>query len=543
MRGAKSAKWAACAIVVAMAATACGGGSKSGNDDNAAVDPNGVFSYYNTEPQNPLIPTNTNEVGGHYMLTNLFRGLVTFDIKNKLMMANAQSVDTTDNQHFDIKLKPGWKFHNGETVTASSYVDAWNWAANVKNAQLNSSWFVDIKGYDDVHPDKGDPKDDKMSGLKVVNDNEFTVDLSHPVSTFKDRLFYDAFFPLPKAFYKDPKGFGEHPIGNGPYKMEGSWEHKVQLKVRKFDDYKGDDKPKNGGIDFKFYSKDDAAYADLLSDKVDIMYQVPNSEVGKFKDDLGDRSVSQPFGGNTNVGFPLYNDEWKKPEKAKVRQGLSMAIDRDTIAKTALKGSKEAATGLTPPGIEGYQANACGDFCKFDPAKAKELIKQGGGVPGNKLVITYNADGANKEWVDAVCNDIRQNAGVECVTDPKATFQESRQLITDKKLSNPFRMAWVMDFPNISNFIAEQYRTGAGANDMGFSDKGVDDLIQKADESKNIDDANKIYYQAEQKILQEQMPSIPLFVDHTVAGWSKRVKNVKFDYQRQAIWTDVEVKK
>ena len=43
--------------------------------------------------------------------------------------------------------------------------------------------------------------------------------------------------------------------------------------------------------------------------------------------------------------------------------------------------------------------------------------------------------------------------------------------------------------------------------------------------------------------LKDQMPSIPLFFDHTNAGYSKNVQNVKFDTFRQAIWTDVEVKK
>ncbi|GAA0391491.1 ABC transporter substrate-binding protein [Streptomyces luteireticuli] len=543
MRGAKSAKWVVGAIVVAMAATACGGGGSDDSGDKAEVNPDGTYTYYNTEPQKPLIPSNTNEVGGGYIVKNLFRSLVGFDEKNKLRMEAAESIDTTDNQHFKVKLKPGWKFHNGEAQTSKSFVDAWNWAANVKNAQLNASWFEPIKGYEDVHPKEGDPKTDKLEGLKVVNDLEFTIDLKQPVATFKEQLFYDAFSPLPEAFFKDPKAFGQHPIGNGPYMMDGEWAHKVEFKTKKFPDYKGDDKPKNGGVIFKFYEKDTSAYSDLVSDKLDIMYQVPNSMAGQFQNDLGKRAVSDVYGGNTAIAFPLYDKEWSKPEKVKVRQGLSMAVDRETIAKTALKGSKEAATGITPKIIEGYQDGACGEFCKFDPAKAKDLIKQGGGVPGNKLSVLYNADGANKEWADAVCNDIRQNAGIECVTDPKPTFQQARDLITDRKLSGPFRMAWVQDFPNIQNFISAQYRTKAGANDMEFSDKAIDELMNKADAAKSIEESNKLYAEAEKKIIQEHMPSIPLFTDKTLAGYSKKVQNVKFDSFRQAIWTDVEVKK
>ncbi|MFJ6747068.1 ABC transporter substrate-binding protein [Streptomyces sp. NPDC091266] len=540
MRGARSATWVVGAIVVALGATACGGGS--GSSDKAEVDPNGIYTYDDVEPQNPLIPTNTNEVGGGYILKNLFRGLVDFDAKGNLRNQVAESVESKDNKHFVVKLKKGWTFHNGEKVTASSFVDAWNWGANAKNAQLNSSWFTDIKGYEDVHPEKGDPKADKMSGLKVVNDNEFTIDLSHAVSTFKDRLFYDAFFPLPKAFYKDTKAFGEHPIGNGPYKQAGDWEHKVQFKVKKYAGYKGEDKPKNGGITFKFYSKEEGAYNDLVSDQLDVMYQVPPSMISKYKDDLGERSVDQMFGGNTTIGFPMYDKAWQKPEKAKVRQGLSMAIDRATIAKTVLNGSKDAADGWVPKVVKGYKANECGEFCKFDAKKAKALIKEGGGVPGGKMTIAYNTDGGNKEWADAVCNDIRQNAGVPCTAEPRATFQQLRSEITGKKLDSAFRMAWVQDFPNIANFISEQYRTGAGANDMGFSDKKLDGLLKQADEAKTPAEAQKLYGDAADS-LRDQMPSIPLFFDHTNAGHSNNVQNVKFDTFRQAIWTDVEVKK
>ena len=78
------------------------------------------------------------------------------------------------------------------------------------------------------------------------------------------------------------------------------------------------------------------------------------------------------------------------------------------------------ADGWVAKGVLGYQADACGDVTKFDPAKAKQLIKEGGGVPGNKITIQFNADGGHKEWVDAVCNSITQATGVECAGDAEA---------------------------------------------------------------------------------------------------------------------------
>lgn len=208
MRGAKSAKWVAGAAIIALAATACGGSdSDSGKDMNSGkADPNGILTAQLGEPQNPLQPANAKESQGSRVLRTIFSGLVDYEPgTGKLTYVNAESVTpNADSSVWTVKLKPGWKFHDGTTVTSKSFVDSWNWSANVKNNQTNSSWFQDIKGYEDVHPAKGKPKADKMSGLKIVDDNTFTISLTGPVSYFAYKLGYDVWAPLPESFFKDP---------------------------------------------------------------------------------------------------------------------------------------------------------------------------------------------------------------------------------------------------------------------------------------------------------------------------------------------------
>ena len=91
-----------------------------------------------------------------------------------------------------------------------------------------------------------------------------------------------------------------------------------------------------------------------------------------------------------------------------------MAIDRDTIIKQIFNGTRVPATGWVSPVVDGYKAEQCGEYCKFDPAKAKALLAEAGGYKGDKLTITYNADGAHKEWTEASCNSIKQTLGIEC---------------------------------------------------------------------------------------------------------------------------------
>ncbi|MQS13846.1 ABC transporter substrate-binding protein [Streptomyces kaniharaensis] len=532
------ARWVlAAATSVVLVATGCssGGGGSSSSDTSK------TFSYQSSEPQNPLQPANSNETGGGRIIENLFKGLVDYDPSTaKLRNQVADKIDTSDSQTFTVTLKDGWKFHDGTPVHAKNFVDAWNWGATTSNNQINSSWFSDIEGYKDVHPASGQPVTDKMSGLTVTDDLHFTIKLTNKVSYFEYKLGYIAFSPLPDAFFKDPAGFGQKPVGNGPYQFV-SWSHNQEVVTKTFPDYQGVDKPKNGGVIFKMYNTSEAAYADLQSNNLDVMDQVPPSALATYKNDLGDRAVDAPQGGIQNIGFTLYQADWSSPDKAKVRQGLSMAIDRDTITKTVLQGSRKPASAWVAEGVEGYKAGACGDFCNFDPAKAKALITEGGGVPGNKVTITYNADGGHKEWVDAVCNSIRQSTGVDCTGDPKPDFKTARTLISQHQLNGIFRTGWVQDYPLNANFLADIYRTGAASNDTGYSNPQFDQLSKQADEAASVEATVTGYQQAE-AVLPSGMPAIPLWYYRTNSGYSTKVQNVKFDSFGNPAWTQVEVK-
>ncbi|MFJ4676280.1 MULTISPECIES: ABC transporter substrate-binding protein [unclassified Kitasatospora] len=533
-------RWAlVSATSVALVATGCGSsgsGSGSGSSDTSKT-----FTYQSSEPQNPLQPANANETGGGRIVQNLFKGLADYDPSNgKLRMQVADSIDTSDSQTYNVTLKSGWTFHDGTPVTAKSFVDAWNWAANTGNNQINSSWFGDIEGYKDVHPDSGSPTTDKMSGLTVQDDTHFTIKLYNKVSYFPYKLGYVAFSPLPEGFFKDPAGYGQKPVGNGPYEFV-SWDHNSQVVTKTFANYQGVDKPKNGGVVFKMYTTAEAAYADLQSNNLDVMDQVPPSALANYKNDLGDRAIDSPQGAIQNIGFTLYQADWQGQDKAKVRQGLSMAIDRDTITKTVLQGSRKSATAWVAEGVEGYKSGTCGDFCTYNADKAKQLITEGGGVPGNAVKITYNADGGHKEWVDAVCNSIRQATGVDCSGDPKTDFKTARAAITGHQINGLFRTGWVQDYPLNANFLADVYKTGAASNDFGYSSPEFDKLANEADQAASIQDTATGYQKAEEQLAID-MPAIPLWYYRTNSGYSTKVQNVAFDSFGNPAWTQVEVK-
>ncbi|MEU8591001.1 ABC transporter substrate-binding protein [Streptomyces sp. NPDC048664] len=539
MRGANSAKWVAIAAVVALGVTACGGGSSDSGSSSKAVDPNGIFSYQSSEPQHPIQPANVMETGGGRITDALFSGLVEFDPKSgQLENLVAESIKQDDASHYTIKLKSGWTFHNGEKVTSHSFVDAWNWGANTKNAQENASWFSDIKGYDEVHPEKGAPKADKMSGLSTPDDSTIKVELANPAPYWEYKLGYSAFYPLPKVFFTNPKKYGQEPIGNGAYQFS-KWNHNQDFLVKAYKNYAGE-KPKNGGIDFKFYTTSEAAYKDATSDNLDVLDQVAPSGMGTYHQDLGDRAVDAPQNAIQTIAVAEYAPSIKGlKDRGKFMEGLSMAIDRDTITKTVLAGSRTPATSYVPPAVKGYKADACGEACKYNPTKAKQLIQESGGANA-QISVLYNADGGHKEWVTAVCANITQNTGVKCQGDAKADFKTVLDVRTKKKVQSFYRSGWVQDYPLNANFLKDLYGTTAAGNEGGYSNKEFDTLAAKADNAATLDDSVKLYQEAE-AVLYKDMPAIPLWYYKTNAGYSKNVKNVSYDTFGKVNWSAVEV--
>ncbi|MDT0265428.1 ABC transporter substrate-binding protein [Streptomyces sp. DSM 44915] len=541
MRGARSAKWVASAIVVAFAATACGGsdGDDSGGDGASGGSSDGIVRIDGGEPQNPLLPSDTTEQYGALVMDNVFSKLLDFDDQGEIYMVAAESVEPNEDASvWTVTLKEGWTFHDGTPVTADHYVRAWNWAANIDNNQSTSFWFADIAGYEDVHPEEGAPTAEEMSGLAVVDENTFEITLSNPVSYYDYKLGYTPFTPLPDSFYEDPEAFGENPIGQGPYQFS-EWNHNESIKLRTYEDYAGDNKPQNGGVDIIAYTGLDAAYQDLISDNLDVIRQVDPKDLPVYESDLGDRAINQPYNATQSL-VPVNYGDWEDVDP-RVLQGISLAIDRETIINTVLNGSKTPADSFVPPGVMGYQEGAAGGLTDFDPERARQLVEEGGGVPNGEVVVQFNADGGHQEWVDAVCNSIIQNLEVECRADVKPDFDTDLEARDANEVEAFYRGGWLADYPLNVNFMAELYHSRASTNYGRFDNPEVDALFDEGNQAASLEETVAAYQEAEQ-VLWETMPAIPLWFQNVSGGYSNNVENVAFDTAGQPLLTEITVK-
>ncbi|WP_205843902.1 peptide ABC transporter substrate-binding protein [Nakamurella deserti] len=489
----------------------------------------GIVTALGSEPQNPLVPTNTNEVGGGKVLTSIFAGLVYYDAEGAPQNEVAESITSDDSQTWTITLEPGWTFTNGEPVTANSFVDAWNYGALGTNAQLSSYFFDPIEGFAEVNAET--PTAQTLSGLTVVSDTEFTVKLVSPQSDFPLRLGYSAYMPLPKAAFADMAAFGENPIGNGPYKLQ-AWDHGNSISLVPNETYTGDRVPQNGGLNLVFYATNDAAYADVLSGNLDVIDQLPPSALTTFESDLGDRAVNQPAAIFQSFTIPQNLPHFGGDEGKLRREAISMAINRDEITSVIFNNTRTPAKDFTSPVIAGYSDSVPGNEVltyDADAAKAKWAEADAIAPWSGSFTIAYNSDGPHKEWVDAVSNSLKNTLGIDASGVPFPSFADIRTQITDRTITGAFRSGWQADYPSMSNFLGPLYYTGAGSNDGDYSSAEFDKLIDQAAAAPDTEAGTALYQQA-QTVLFNDLPAIPLWYQNVDGGSADTVGNVTFGW-------------
>lgn len=520
----------------AMVLTGCASGDNGGDTGSSDA----IVSTNGSEPLFPLVTTNATETGAGRILTSIFAGLVSYTETGAIENEVADSIESEDGLNWTVKLKDGWKFSNGEEVTAESFSDAWNYGALLSNAQGGSSFFSNIVGF-------SSEEESELTGLKVVDDKTFTVELTSPEADWPLRLGYTAYMPLPKVAFEDIEAFGENPIGNGPYKLakEGAWVHDEKIDLIANPDYDGVRKAANGGLSIIFYASLDSAYADALAGNLDVLDTVPDTALTSYKSDFGDRAVSQPAAIFQSFNMPYYLPHWSGKEGELRRAAISMSIDRAEITDVIFQGTRTPATDFTSPVIAGWSDSLKGaDVLAYNADEAKKLWAEAEAIAPytGTFDIAYNSDGGHQAWVDAVVNSISNTLGIEAVGKPYPTFAASLEDRLAKTLTGGVRAGWQADYPSMFNFLAPLYVTnglmGENNNYEGYSSDVFDGLIAEGSSAASVEDATAKYQEA-QEVLLKDLPSIPLWYANVTAVSADTVSNVVYGWDSLPLYSKI----
>lgn len=464
-----------------------------GFDETADVElqpgkPGGTFRVADYEPAT-VDPAEAVTGSDILVTSNVFTPLTLVGPDLKVGPGAAESWESDSKcTKWTFKLKAGGTFHNGEPVTAQSFVDGFERGAKGAGAGYQ---MEGIKGY---------PKVGK--GVQAVDDQTLTVALSKPDCEFPVRAAHPVFAPSPKE--RGPK---TKPIGNGPFKIT---DHATgqNLTLARFDEYSIGDKPYLDEVQIVVVSAPMQATSGFKASSDWV--RASGAQLRSLRDQHA------PTGNWIAKTTPGYSGlvpmlDGKPLKKADARKAISMAIDREQLAETAFDGSVPPATGLiSEPFGDAHQPDAC-KACEFDPAKAKQLAKKGG--LGKKLTLAFQSRPETKMWAEAIAAQLEKNLGITVklqALPPDEFYEKQRK----RGASGLWRGAWLPDVATADDMLRPLLSTPAiknGTNVGGYSSKAFDKLLDAA--ARTADDAERagIFRQAEELAIGTDMALIPLF--------------------------------
>lgn len=529
----KTVSLGAAVVIIVLGLAACGSSGKAAGSSGGGSG-SGILKVATQKPTS-LVPGNSTGYFALMMASSLFTGLTSYDPKTGAPVNEvAESVKSTDQKTWNITLKSGWTFQDGTPVDAESFARGWNTTATAANAWVGSQILSRIAGYDAMNPKSGQPTATSLSGVVVKDATHLAVTLIGADSQFPYELGQPAFYPLPAMALKDLSAYALKPIGNGPYKMAEPWTGGPEIKTVRYDNY-GGQKAKNGGVTFKVYTGYDVAYKDFQAGAVDITPLLPQDEASAKKL-AGDRFRITPATAISYVSMPTYAPGYSDP---RIRQALSMAIDRQTIINALLDPATKPVSDFVVPATNGYSAKICGDLCAYNPTKAKQLYQQAGGLPGNKLTLTVVTGTGRDPYSQAILQQWATNLGVTVELAHVASAATLSGLLS-KNIQTPMTLNKPADTPSPSALLDQQFRVGGVSNYTFYNNPKFDALLDKAMATPTPDAALKVYDQAKE-LLAQDMPEIPLWATATPYVVDQAAKGYNRDPWNKSSYADVVV--
>jgi len=452
----------------------------------------------------------------------LFDGLTDFDFTDtcnpELKPLVAESFEANDDATvFTFKIKDDQKFSNGEPVLPHNFKQGWERAGSQELASSYGYLMAYVKGGADLL----DGKVDTLDSI-VADDDAMTLEvtLESPLADFPAIVSFSSFSPISDediARVGNTTGWGDKGavIGNGPFKFEsaGSPDSGEVVLVRNDDwagNVLGDTKAKLDKITFKLTTDVESAYQAFSAGEGDNA-TIPS---GKYKEATATypNDTESPQLGTYffDIGHddPVLGGE----KNTKLRQAISMAIDRDEINTKAYEGARIVSTGITPPGIPGFKADI-GKYAKTDAAEAKKLYDEwvaDGGTLDGPIKISFNTGGSHQTVVEIMQANLKDVLGID--VELNAIDEDYFKVIAQPGACQVCRSGWYADYPTYGNFMVDLFgKVSIGGNNLGgYDDEKFEASLSNALKETDPTKRGEFYQAAEERLLNETTNAIPL---------------------------------
>ena len=494
-----------------------GGGETSGGGDAQGGAPAGAAGIpelvvcVGPDPDT-IDPALNSSVDGATLILHGFEGLYSLDKNGIPVPGQAESVDVSDDGTvYTFHLRNGLKWSDGSPLTASDFVYSWNRAIDPDTAADYEYMFDVIIGYEDEH-----------LAVTAINDLTLEVKLIARTPYFLELTAFPVYYPVNRAVVEaNGEAWAINPatyVGNGSYRMV-EWVPGSHIAYEKNPNYWNVGATGPERIKFILMDDDNAKLAAYNSGDLSYIDRVPVDEIEALRNN-SDFYIE----GQLGTYYVSFNVQEYPLNDVRVREALTLAIDRDFITKNIGQAGQINAAGFVAEGISDAAPGSSfravgGDY--YDPspagyqanlARAKALIEEvfpDGKVPTMEYI--YNTSTGHQLIAEAL-QSMWASIGVNVTLESQewAVFLNTRK-------NGEYQIArngWLNDYNDPIGML-DMWVTDGGNNDAQWSNARYDELIAQVKSTPDQAQRMKMMHEMEDIIFDEWMLApIYFYVDY-----------------------------
>jgi oligopeptide transport system substrate-binding protein len=462
-------------------------------------------------------------------------GLLGFTPNGELRAAAAERwTISEDGREYTFWLRPQARWSNGDPVTAEDFVYSFRRLVDPATAALYVKSVDSVANASEII--SGQLMPDSL-GISAVGNYELQIRLKQAVPYFLSLLTHPSTFPVHRGSVEqqgDAHARAGNLVSNGAYKLV-DWQLGSHIELVRNEFYWNSAETAIERVMHYVSPEPMSELNRFRAGELDVTHTIPPESFRQMQQQRPDEVHISPA-----LGVYYYGFNMTKPDLAnnpKLREALSMAIDRETIAYEIVGRGEPPAYGWVPDGIANYHPR------RFSYAiltkeerhhKARQIFQEAGYGVNNPLTIElrYNTSNIHQRIAASVQAMWKDVLGVE-TTLIQEEFQVLLENIQQKAVTEVFRLTWSGDYNDAHTFLS-MFESNNPSNLTGYKSTEFDSMMQRAAAQTEPELRNRFLEEAEGVLLRGH-PVIPLYfyvnksmVSKRVKGWGDNVLNYHY---------------
>ncbi|WOJ88819.1 peptide ABC transporter substrate-binding protein [Methylocapsa polymorpha] len=455
---------------------------------------------------NSIDPHKTTNVIESNVLSELFEGLVSHDARGAIVPGVAQSwTASPDGTVYTFQLRSDAKWSNGDSVGPQDFVYAFRRLMTPATGAPYANIYYTLKNAEKIN--KGEAPVESL-GVHAISDSALEITLETPAPYFIDELALMTAMPLHRGSvesYGSDFVRAAHMVTNGPFMLKDFTPNDRLVLVRNPYYYDAARVALDAEIFIPIEDRS-AALRRFMAGEIDSYDDVAAEQLAFARARFPEALRTAPSLAGYYYGFDTRHGPF---DDRRVRQALSMAVDREFLAERIWRGRMTPAYSFVPPGIASYDPPATVSWKDMSPFEredeAKRLLREAGfGEGGRKLEVEIRFSNSETHRATAVAiADMWKALGVETTllgTDAVSYYA----FLREKGQFDVVRLVWIADYPDAQDFLFLAQSDNKGLNYPSFSNETYDALMRAAQMEPSPERRRGILHEAESLLLDEQ---------------------------------------